>query len=168
MILRWNWAHGEQLCSWLFSTVALYSVNQRQVPTSSRFGLTLQQYKAASSPFYLFIFKWITKPSSNSLFLTLQPNPSLCSRVPSGLMEWVPSAINTVHTLPSRDFFQAKFLFWVNRRWQAWQFVNFPCMTDSAWLTRSMLMRMCQLTTKTFLNNLKLQSLVCQITQFIV
>lgn len=127
----------------------------------------LQQYKATSSPFYSFIFKQVTKPSSNHV-LALQPNPSMCSRVPSGLMEWVPSAINTVHTLPSWDLFQAKFLFWVNRRWQARQFTNFPCMTDSAWLTRSMLMRMCQITTKTFLNNLKLQSLVCQIIQFIV
>lgn len=127
----------------------------------------LQQYKATSSPFYFFIFKQVTKPSSNHV-LALQPNPSMCSQVPSGLMEWVPSAINTVHTLPSWDLFQAKFLFWVNRRWQAWQFTNFPCMTDSAWLTRSMLMRMCQITTKTFLNNLKLQSLVCQIIQFIV
>lgn len=151
-----------------FSAVVPHSATQWQ----SLHHWSLDSYSSAiqGSKFFLLnlcIFKWVTKSCPNHV-PALQPGPSMRSWVPSEIRKWVPSAINTVHTIPSQDLFQAKLLSWVNRRWQACQFANFPCMTDSAWLTRYMLMRMCQLTTKTFLNNLKLQSLVCQIIQFIV
>lgn len=148
-----------------FSTVVLHLTNQWQVPASLKFGQLF--FSSKFFLLYLCIFIWVTKSSLNHV-PALQPGPSMCNQAPPEIRKWVPSAINTVHTIPSQNLFQAKLLSWVNRRWQACQFANFPCITDSAWLTRYMLMRMCQLTTKTFLNNLKLQSLVRQITQFIV
>jgi hypothetical protein len=56
---------------------------------------------------------------------------------------------------------------WANRRWQAWQDKNSPCRMERAWLTSSMLMRMCQSSQQKVLNNLKLESMVCQVIWFI-
>lgn len=54
----------EELGTWstvelmTFSTIAPYAVNQQQVPSIFKvWPVILQQYKAASSPFYLFIYE---------------------------------------------------------------------------------------------------------------
>lgn len=88
-----------------------------------------------------------TYPHSQTLFLHVDAEPL-------GQMEWAPSA--PYNTLPSQEEFQAKFILWVNRRWQAWQ--NSFSLHD--WFSPADQLHanedVPELTTKTLLNNLEL------------